>query len=255
MPESLNIIELISNASIFVQIIMGILFFTSILSWILIFRFSTKLNAAKNRDNQFLDWFYSGDDIHKLYDGIKGVKNKQGLEEVFTNSYAEYQKFLPAKPEKGHLIEAVEKNLRVNLGRQQQDLETGLSALASIGSVSPYIGLLGTVWGIMNAFLGLSQAGQANIASVAPGIAEALIATAMGLFAAIPAVLAYNHFTTKSANLYEERTLFCDELTGLLLQDSSHYQKQSHHTMQQSQQSIVVNEQTSPLVNENPMLD
>lgn len=237
MPESLNIIELISSASLLVQVIMGILFFTSILAWVLIFRFSAKLNAAKNRDNQFLDWFYSGDDIHELYDGIKGLRNRQGLEAIFANGYSEYQQFLPAKPDKSHLIEAVEKNLRVNLGRQQQTLESGLSTLASIGSVSPYIGLLGTVWGIMNAFLGLSQAGQANIASVAPGIAEALIATAMGLFAAIPAVLAYNHFSAKSANLYDERTLFCDELTGLLLQDS-HYQK--HHTSQNSNEDIIL---------------
>jgi biopolymer transport protein TolQ len=97
----------------------------------------------------------------------------------------------------------------------------GIATLASVGSVAPYVGLFGTVWGIMNAFLGLSQTQQATLASVAPGIAEALIATAMGLFAAIPAVLAYNHFTAKSNRLYESRALFCDEMTGMLQRETS----------------------------------
>lgn len=220
LPTSINIIKLITNASLLVQIVMAILFLASLLAWVLIFRLSARIGGAKSRDNQFLKWFWNGDNLHQLYTGIKSVRDRQGLEEVFANGFAEYQKFLQVQPAKAELMEGVEKNLRVNLGRQQQEIESGLSTLASIGSVSPYIGLFGTVWGIMNAFLGLSQAGQANIASVAPGIAEALIATAMGLFAAIPAVLAYNHFTAKSASLYDERALFCDELTGMLLRDS-----------------------------------
>ena len=122
---------------------------------------------------------------------------------------------------KDDIIDGVERKLRVGLGRQQQLLESGLTTLASIGSVAPYVGLFGTVWGIMNAFLGLSQTEQATLASVAPGIAEALIATAMGLFAAIPAVLAFNHFTAKSARLYESRALFCDEMTGMLQRETS----------------------------------
>lgn len=122
---------------------------------------------------------------------------------------------------KDDIIDGVERKLRVGLGRQQQLLESGLTTLASIGSVAPYIGLFGTVWGIMNAFLGLSQTEQATLASVAPGIAEALIATAMGLFAAIPAVLAYNHFTAKSSQLYDSRALFCDEMTGMLQRETS----------------------------------
>ena len=108
-----------------------------------------------------------------------------------------------------------------DIPRQQQQLESGIATLASIGSVAPYVGLFGTVWGIMNAFLGLSQNEQASIATVAPGIAEALIATAMGLFAAIPAVLAYNHFTAKSSRLYDSRALFCDEMTGMLQRETS----------------------------------
>ncbi len=122
---------------------------------------------------------------------------------------------------KDDIIDGVERKLRVGLGRQQQLLESGITTLASIGSVAPYVGLFGTVWGIMNAFLGLSQTEQATLASVAPGIAEALIATAMGLFAAIPAVLAYNHFTAKSGQLYESRALFCDEMTGMLQRETS----------------------------------
>lgn len=117
---------------------------------------------------------------------------------------------------KQDITDAIERKFRVGLGKQQAFLEAGLPTLAGIGSVAPYIGLFGTVWGIMTAFIGLADAESVSAATVAPGIAEALIATAMGLFAAIPAGLAFNHFTAKSNELYEARSLFCDELAGAI---------------------------------------
>lgn len=117
-------------------------------------------------------------------------------------------------------IEGTERILRVGLSRDQSHLEYGLGTLASIGSVAPYIGLFGTVWGIMNAFIGLAAVDQVTLATVAPGIAEALIATAIGLFAAIPAVLAFNHFTSKSESVYSDRALFAEEMIALLQRQS-----------------------------------
>lgn len=219
--NTINIIELISQASLLVQIVMGILLLASLFGWFIIFRLSSKVNAAISHDNQFEEWFWSGQNLAKLYQGIQGVANRQGLEQIFFLGFSEYLKMQRNGQPKSDVIEGVERKLRVSLGRQQQQIESGLSTLASIGSVSPYIGLFGTVWGIMNAFLGLSQAQQASLSAVAPGIAEALIATAIGLFAAIPAVLGYNHFTSKANKLYDTRALFCDELTGMLLRETS----------------------------------
>lgn len=216
MPESLNIIDLITQASLLVQIVMAILLLASLLCWILIFRFSARLGTAKNHDEQFEAWFWSGENLQKLYHGVQNSPERYGLEQIFYIGYSEFLKMQKKRQSKTDIIEGMERKLRVGLGRQQAQLEAGLSTLASIGSVSPYIGLFGTVWGIMNAFIGLSQAQQASLATVAPGIAEALIATAMGLFAAIPAVLAYNHFTAKAAEIYDARALFCDEMTGML---------------------------------------
>lgn len=216
MPESLNILDLIMEASLLVQIVMGLLLLASLVSWIIIFRLSARIGTAQNFDQQFENWFWSGEDLAKLYQGIQNSPDRQGLEQIFYVGFSEYLRMHKKCQSKNDILDGVERKLRVGLGRQQQLLESGIATLASIGSVAPYVGLFGTVWGIMNAFLGLSQTEQATLASVAPGIAEALIATAMGLFAAIPAVLAYNHFTAKSARLYDSRALFCDEMTGML---------------------------------------
>lgn len=221
MPESLNIIDLITQASLLVQIVMALLLLASLLSWVVVFRLSARLGSAKRFDEQFETWFWSGEDLAKLYQGVQGSPDRQGLEQIFYVGFSEYLRMHKKRQPKDDIIDGVERKLRVGLGRQQQLLESGLTTLASIGSVAPYVGLFGTVWGIMNAFLGLSQTEQATLASVAPGIAEALIATAMGLFAAIPAVLAFNHFTAQSARLYESRALFCDEMTGMLQRETS----------------------------------
>lgn len=221
MPESLNIIDLITDASLLVQMVMALLLLASIVSWVIIFRLIARLGTAKSFDEQFETWFWSGEDLAKLYQGVQGSPERQGLEQIFYVGFSEYLRMHKKRQPKDDIIDGVERKLRVGLGRQQQQLESGIATLASIGSVAPYVGLFGTVWGIMNAFLGLSQTEQATLASVAPGIAEALIATAMGLFAAIPAVLAYNHFTNKSARLYDSRALFCDEMTGMLQRETS----------------------------------
>ncbi|WP_230657428.1 protein TolQ [Psychrobacter sp. I-STPA10] len=216
MSDSINLIELITQASFLVQIVMGLLLLASLLCWVIIFRLSARLGSAKHHDGQFEEWFWSGADLAKLYHGVQGSPDRHGLAHIFYVGFSEFLKMNKKSQPKNDVIEGVERKLRVGLGRQQQALESGLATLASIGSVAPYVGLFGTVWGIMNAFLGLSQTEQASISAVAPGIAEALIATAMGLFAAIPAVLAYNHFTAKAATIYDSRALFCDEMTGML---------------------------------------
>ncbi|WP_227430476.1 protein TolQ [Psychrobacter sp. I-STPA6b] len=220
MSDSINLIELITQASLLVQIVMGLLLMASLLCWVMIFQLSARLGVAKRHDKQFEQWFWSGEDLAKLYHGVQGAPDRHGLAHIFYVGFSEFLKMNKKRQPKEEVIEGVERKLRVGLGRQQQELESGLATLASIGSVAPYVGLFGTVWGIMNAFLGLSQTEQASIAAVAPGIAEALIATAMGLFAAIPAVLAYNHFTAKAASIYEGRALFCDEMTGMLQRET-----------------------------------
>ena len=228
MPESLNIIDLITQASLLVQIVMALLLLASLLSWVIIFRMSERLGTARNFDQQFETWFWSGEDLAKLYQGIQGSPERQGLEQIFYVGFSEYLRMHKKRQPKDDIIDGVERKLRVGLGRQQLLLESGLTTLASIGSVAPYVGLFGTVWGIMNAFIGLAQVDQVTLATVAPGIAEALIATAIGLFAAIPAVLAFNHYTSKSEEVYSDRALFAEEMVALL-------QRQSVGTTQDSE--------------------
>ena len=216
MPESLNIIDLITQASLLVQIVMALLLLASLLSWVIIFRMSARLGTAKNFDQQFETWFWSGEDLAKLYQGIQGSPDRQGLEQIFYVGFSEYLRMHKKRQPKDDIIDGVERKLRVGLGRQQQLLESGLTALASIGSVAPYIGLFGTVWGIMNAFIALGEVKQATLQMVAPGIAEALIATAMGLFAAIPAVIAYNRFSNSVEKLESHYINFMEEFANIL---------------------------------------
>ena len=216
MPESLNIVDLITQASLLVQIVMALLLLASLLSWVIIFRMSARLGTAKNFDQQFETWFWSGEDLAKLYQGIQGSPDRQGLEQIFYVGFSEYLRMHKKRQPKDDIIDGVERKLRVGLGRQQQLLESGLTTLASIGSVAPYIGLFGTVWGIMNAFIALGEVKQATLQMVAPGIAEALIATAMGLFAAIPAVIAYNRFSNSVEKLESHYINFMEEFANIL---------------------------------------
>lgn len=211
----LNILDLILEASLLVQLVMGLLLLLSIIGWGLIFRLAGRLNGAKRFDDDFESWLWSGNSLNKLYNTVAGEAERTGLEQVFFVGYGEFLKAQKSGMERTSIIDGVERKFKVAIGKQQAILEQGLSTLASIASVSPYIGLFGTVWGIMTAFIGLSSAESVSLATVAPGIAEALIATAMGLFAAIPASLAFNHFSAKANALYESRALFCEELAGV----------------------------------------
>lgn len=233
MENSINIIGLIVEASLFVQLVMAMLLLASVLCWITVFRLSIRLANANRTDTHFEQTFWSGVELPMLYKGVQGNPDRSGLEHIFFIGFSEFLKQIRSRLPKSDIIEGVERKLRVGLGRQQQELEQGLPLLASIASVSPYIGLLGTVWGIMTAFMGLSSSSQATLAAVAPGIAEALIATAMGLFAAIPAALAFNHFTAKAEKIYQSRALFCDEMTGMLIRETTYQEMpltQNHPT-------------------------
>ncbi|MFC3903096.1 Cell division and transport-associated protein TolQ [Acinetobacter marinus] len=218
--HSLNVIDLILGAGIIVQLVMLGLLLASIYSWYLIAKLNISFKQANKQDQQFEKIFWSGAELPTLFKNAQTKANRAGLENVFHDGYSEYHKLSKRKATLAQSLEGTERILRVSLSREQAGLEHGLSTLASIGSVAPYVGLFGTVWGIMTAFIGLSSAEQVTLATVAPGIAEALIATAIGLFAAIPAVLAFNHFTAKSEGLYEERALFAEEMTARLQRQS-----------------------------------
>ncbi|MDO5651044.1 MAG: protein TolQ [Moraxella sp.] len=218
MTPSVDIISLITEASLLVQGVMALLLLLSVIGWVLIFRLSGKLGSTKSHDENFETWFWSSDNLGlgKIYQAIQNESERTGLDEIFCTGFDEFGRVQRLSTQKSDITDAVERKFRVALGKQQAMLESGLPTLASIASVSPYIGLFGTVWGIMNAFIGLSSAESVSLAVIAPSIAEALIATAMGLFAAIPASLAFNHFTAKASAVYESRALFCDEVIGVM---------------------------------------
>lgn len=218
--SSLNVLDLILHAGVLVQLVMLSLLLASIFSWYLIARLSIGFRQANAHDQQFEKIFWSGAELPTLLKNAQTNAHRAGLENIFHDGYSEFLKLQKRKASPTQSIEGAERLLRVSLSREHGFLEKGLSTLASIGSVAPYVGLFGTVWGIMTAFIGLSSAEQVTLATVAPGIAEALIATAIGLFAAIPAVLAFNHFTAKSEALYESRALFAEEMVARVQRQS-----------------------------------
>ncbi|PWQ94553.1 protein TolQ [Leucothrix arctica] len=212
-----SILSLILEASIVVQVVMGLLLLVSLISWAIIFVKSSQISKARRSQERFEKRFWSGVSLDKLYDDLSATHAKSGLEKMFFSGFHE---FLRARHTGGGLqvpaVVGAQRAMRVAESRELEKLENNLSFLATVGSTSPYVGLFGTVWGIMNSFLSLGQMQQASLAVVAPGIAEALIATAMGLFAAIPAVIAYNKFSDgvdRVATSYEN---FREEFTTLL---------------------------------------
>lgn len=213
-----DIYGLIMGASLPVQIVMGVLLLTSLVSWWTIFMKMAELTKAKRQADEFEKAFWSGGDMNKLYQGLSANKSKiQGMSVMFESGFQEYARSQQNNTgqAKDGLI-STRRAMQVALNRELDDLESGLPFLASVGSVSPYIGLLGTVWGIMNAFMGLTNTAQATLTQVAPGIAEALIATAIGLFAAIPAVLAYNRFVANIDRLTVRYESFLEEFTNII---------------------------------------
>ncbi|WP_068992281.1 protein TolQ [Kangiella sediminilitoris] len=214
----MTIAGLFLDASFLVQAIMVLLLLISVVSWALIFQRSGVLNTAARKSKQFEDRFWSGVDLSQLSSELTaGNKTARGLESLFI---AGYREFMRLRQQKGVSPEAVmdgtHRAMRVAHSREVEKLEQNLSFLATVGSVTPYIGLFGTVWGIMNSFIALGSVKQATLAMVAPGIAEALIATAMGLFAAIPAVIAYNRFTNRLQRIETQYENFLEEFSGIL---------------------------------------
>ncbi|MCM8512651.1 protein TolQ [Acinetobacter bereziniae] len=220
LESSLHISDLILQASPVVQLVMLVLVLASVFSWYLIAKLHMGYKKARQGDDHFKKIFWSGAELNTLYNNAQLNSKRDGLEDIFYQGLSEYLKLKKRQADTVPMIEGTERILRVALSRDQGRLEQGLSALASIGSVAPYVGLFGTVWGIMSAFIGLAQVEQVTLATVAPGIAEALIATAIGLFAAIPAVLAFNHYTAKGEEIYSDRALFAEEMVALLQRQS-----------------------------------
>lgn len=216
--ESLSLWHLISGASVLVQAVMALLFLASVISWIMIIQRALYHRKAKNTLKEFESHFWSGVDLTQLYrQGNSNSHGIEGVENIFRAGFKEFSRLRQqGSTDPDAIMEGAQRAMRVALSREQEKLEDNLPFLASVASVSPYIGLFGTVWGIMNSFRGLANEHQATLATVAPGISEALVATAMGLFAAIPAVLAYNRFAARADALASSYQTFSDEFTSIL---------------------------------------
>ena len=211
----LSILTLISNASIVVKIVLAILIVLSLASWTVIFRKFFAITRATRQTDDFESRFWSGTDLAKLFETATSRSDRTGAEErIFVAGMSEFVK-LSGKPE-AEQLSGVRRGMTAAFQREVDDLEKGLPLLASIGSVSPYVGLFGTVWGIMNAFTGLSTLDNVSLAVVAPGIAEALVATAIGLFAAIPATAAYNYFANRLERVTNRFDSFSEEFLNIL---------------------------------------
>jgi biopolymer transport protein TolQ len=218
VAEKMSIWSLVANASLVVQLVMVLLLLASVLSWIMIFQRHFVLTKARKSLRKFEDRFWSGVDLGQLFRDINHTPNEDcGAENIFRAGIKEYSR-MTQQPgyDPDAVMEAIQRSMRVALAREEDKLETHLPFLATVGSTSPYIGLFGTVWGIMNSFRGLANVHQATLASVAPGISEALIATAIGLFAAIPAVIAYNRYSAKVEYLLGNYETFADEFSSIL---------------------------------------
>lgn len=221
VTEDLSLFYLISSASIFVQFVMLLLLLASLFSWWYIFRKMFVIREAVRQSDEFEDYFWRGVDLNTLYQRATSARYTAGsMERIFISGFGEFSKHPPGA-DVDMIMDSTRRAMQATYQREMDRLETHLSFLATVGSVSPYVGLLGTVWGIMNSFRSLSNISQATIAHVAPGIAEALIATAMGLFAAIPAVIAYNRYVSDTEKLATRFESFMEELSNILQRRAS----------------------------------
>lgn len=223
MATDLSILSLITNASVLVQLVMLLLLVTSLFSWNVIFQKRRMLSKARVEAEEFEEKFWSGGDLANLYNQVtSGRHGNAGMAVIFEAGFKEFARLRKQESvDPMAVLEGAQRAMRVALSRETDKLELHLPFLATVGSTSPYIGLFGTVWGIMNSFRALGNVKQATIAMVAPGIAEALVATAMGLFAAIPAVIAYNRFSTELERLISRYDAFSEEFASIL-------QRQAH---------------------------
>ena len=216
VTQDMSFLHLITSASVLVQLVMLILMLISLSSWWFIFRKLFVIRYEIKKTDDFEDIFWRGVDLNALHQRIISSRYESGsLERIFAAGFGEFTKH-PAGSDLEAVMESTRRAMRATYQRGMDYLESHLSFLATVGSVSPYIGLFGTVWGIMNSFRSLSSVTQATIAHVAPGIAEALIATAMGLFAAIPAVVAYNRYASRTDQLATRFESFMEELSNVL---------------------------------------
>lgn len=223
MQNDLQIWQLIWAASWMVKMVMLILLAASISSWMIIFRKRQVLASAEKGADDFEEKFWSGTDLTQLYESVSRENaGNRGMERLFEAGFREFNRMREqGRASPGVMVEAAQRGMRIALARETDRLEDHLSYLATVGSTSPYIGLFGTVWGIMTSFHQLANVNQATIAMVAPGISEALIATAMGLFAAIPAVIAYNRYSNQVERLEMRYDNFTEEFSSIL-------QRQAH---------------------------
>ena len=224
MEAEMSLFSLVTRASLLVQIVMLILLSASVLSWIIITLKYKALKLAREEAIRFEDQFWSGINLSDLYQQVKRkASERRGIGRIFEMGFTEYIRTRKSKTNPEMMLASVQRSMKVAVAREEDLLDSHLSLLATIGSISPYIGLFGTVWGIMRSFIALGAVEHASLAMVAPGIAEALIATAMGLFAAIPAVIAYNRYAEKVDRLSSTYENFAQEFATIL-------QRQSHAT-------------------------
>jgi biopolymer transport protein TolQ len=217
VSSELSFVDLILEASLLVQLVMFVLFAASVASWAFIFERSRALNQARSEMKKFEDKFWSGVDLNRFYQELAARQSVQGMASMFCAGFKEYVRLRKSSSTPADaILDGTSRAMRVSLSREIDSLESRLPFLATTGSISPYVGLFGTVWGIMNSFIALGGQQQATLAMVAPGIAEALIATAMGLFAAIPAVIAYNRFSHQVEKLENSYGNFMEEFSSIL---------------------------------------
>jgi len=227
VSAEISFLDLFMQASLLVKAVMLILLGFSVVCWAMIFQRRKVLNSAQTQLKQFEDKFWSGADLSKLYSEISARTHVQGIESLFVAGFKEFARLRKSNISSPQsIVDGTHRAMRVALSREVDELETHLPFMATVGSISPYIGLFGTVWGIMNSFIALGAVKQATLAMVAPGIAEALIATAMGLFAAIPAVMAYNRFSYNVEKLENSYGNFMEEFSSILQrQTAAEFQK------------------------------
>lgn len=214
--QSLSIVKLVLDASPVVQVVMGLLLLASISSWAIIFRKRLVLGRARNEAARFEENFWSGGDLGSLYRSIESRGGATGMTSIFEFGFREFARLRQAGVPPDQLLEGSRRAMRVAQLKEMDRLEQSLQTLATVGSISPYVGLFGTVWGILNSFVAIGAVQQATLAMVAPGIAEALVATAIGLFAAIPAVIAYNRYAEQVTRLELRYDAFMEEFSTIL---------------------------------------
>jgi len=222
VEAEMSLFSLVTRASFLVQIVMMILLSASMLSWVIIVLKYKVLKLAREEAIRFEDQFWSGINLSDLYQQVKR-KNEdlRGIAKIFEAGFAEFVRTHKNKTNPEMMLASVQRSMKVAVAREEDSLDSHLSLLATIGSISPYIGLFGTVWGIMRSFIALGAVEHASLAMVAPGIAEALIATAMGLFAAIPAVIAYNRYAESVDRLSSTYENFAEEFATILQRQSN----------------------------------